>query len=152
MRGTEQEYQKTFSFSHHFHHFHAFSCNWSMTSCSLCAWQRFNGWSVPCLWHVLHLLASSGWPVPMILLRRIELRTSRSTAQRIHPPNHGGCDNFSPNKCIYNPERVKISKESKFEISKKGPSQELNPGHHSHSQWLYHKITGSYTGSSEMNL
>ena len=50
------------------------------------------------------------------------------------PPNHGGCDNFSPNVCIYTPEHVKISKESKFEISKNWPCQESNPGHQSHSQ------------------
>ena len=63
----------------------------------------------------------------------IEMRTSRSTVHRLHPPNHGGCDNFSQNVCIYSPEHVKISKESKFEISKIWPSQELNPGHQSHS-------------------
>ena len=31
------------------------------------------------------------------------------------PPSYGGCDNFSPNVCIYTPEHVKISKESKIQ-------------------------------------
>jgi hypothetical protein len=31
------------------------------------------------------------------------------------PPNHGGCDYFSPNDGIYAPEHPKTSKELKFE-------------------------------------
>ncbi len=39
---------------------------------------------------------------PAILLRRIELRTSRLTAQQLHPPNHCGCD-ISVQMCLYIP-------------------------------------------------
>ena len=65
-----------FLLSHHFH-------DWvtGYASHSQCTCQRFNGWSVHCLQQVQLLLASTGWPVPGILLRWIELRTSRLTIQ-----------------------------------------------------------------------
>ena len=71
------------------------------------------------------------------------------------PLSQSGCDNFSPNVCIYTPEHVKISKESKFEISKNWPCQESNPGHQSHSQVIIpldHCLILRNTKSENINL
>jgi hypothetical protein len=116
--------------------------NWSMPQALFAQagfqWLRHSG--CPSLTHFgsPHGVDHGVHQIPRFCLHGIEPRSARSSSQHLHLSNHGGCDYFSPNVCVYIHEHVKMLYELKIENSKIRPPQESNTVLLSHIPCSYH--------------